>query len=119
MSCCEIFYYCNYYVCGPGSIVGIAASYGLDGPGIETRWGPDFSHLSRPTLGPTQPPVQRVLGLSRGKERPGRYIDPSLPSSAVGHERVELYLYSPHGPYGLYRASVPVQGYTKLLCLHR
>jgi len=32
------------------------------------------------------------------------------PSSAVGHERVELYLYSPYGPYGLYRASVPVQG---------
>ena len=23
-----------------------------------------------------------------------------------------LYLYSPYGPYGLYRASVPVQGYT-------
>ena len=22
---------------------------------------------------------------------------------------VELYLYSPYGPYGLYRASVPVQ----------
>jgi hypothetical protein len=28
------------------------------------------------------------------------------------HKRVELYLYSPHGPYGLYRASVPVQGCT-------
>ena len=25
---------------------------------------------------------------------------------------VELYLYSPYGSYGLYRASVPVQGYT-------
>jgi len=34
----------------------------------------------------------------------------SPPSSAVGHERVELYLYSLYGPYGLYRASVPVQG---------
>ena len=29
-----------------------------------------------------------------GKERPGREADPSPPSSAVGHERVELYLYS-------------------------
>jgi hypothetical protein len=29
-----------------------------------------------------------------------------------GHERVELYLYSPYGPYGLYTASVPVQGGT-------
>jgi hypothetical protein len=30
-----------------------------------------------------------------GKERPGRDADPSLPCSAVGHERVELCLYSP------------------------
>ena len=47
-----------------------------------------------------------------GKERPGRDTDPSPPSSAVGYERVQLYLYSPYGPYGLYRASVPVQGCT-------
>jgi hypothetical protein len=33
-----------------------------------------------------------------GKERPGRDADPSLPSSAVVHERVEVYLYSPNGP---------------------
>jgi hypothetical protein len=25
--------------CGPGSSVGIATGYGLDGPGIEFRWG--------------------------------------------------------------------------------
>ena len=49
-----------------------------------------------------------------GKERPGRDTEPSPPSSAVGHERVELYLYSRYGPYGLYRASVPVQGCTLL-----
>ena len=38
----------------------------------------------------------------------------SPPSGAVGHESVELYLYSTYGPYGLYRALVPVQvqGYT-------
>jgi len=40
------------------------------------------------------------------KERPGRDADPSPSSSAVSHERVELYLYSPYGPYSLYRASV-------------
>jgi len=45
-----------------------------------------------------------------GKERPGRDADPPPPSSAVVIERVELYLYSPYGLYGLYRASVPVQG---------
>jgi len=53
-----------------------------------------------------------------GKERPGRDADPSPPYSAVGHKRVELHLYSPYRPYGLYRASVPVQGcpFTFYLC---
>jgi len=51
---------------GPGSVVGIATRYGLDGPGIESRCGRDFPHLSRPALGPTQPPVQWAPGFSRG-----------------------------------------------------
>jgi hypothetical protein len=50
----------------PGSSVGIANGYGLDGPGIESRWERDFSHTSRPALRSNQPPVQSVLGLSRG-----------------------------------------------------
>jgi hypothetical protein len=65
------FYYCvEIFLGGPGSSVGIASSCGLDGPGIESkkksRWGRDFSLLSRPTLGPIQPPVQWVPGLFRG-----------------------------------------------------
>jgi hypothetical protein len=40
----------------------IGTRYGLDDPGIECRWGRDFTHLSRPALGPSQPPVQWVLG---------------------------------------------------------
>jgi len=80
---------------GPGNVVGIATAYVLDGPGIESRWGRDFPHLSRPALRPSQPPVQWVPGLSRGKVRPGRDADPSPPSSAEVKNRVELYLYSP------------------------
>jgi hypothetical protein len=73
------------------SVVGIATRYELGGAGIESRWVRDFSHPSRPTLGPTQPPVQWV-------KRPGRGADHPPPSMYRGHERVELYLYSPSGP---------------------
>ena len=31
-----------YIYSGPGSSVGIATAYGLDGPGIESRWGEIF-----------------------------------------------------------------------------
>ena len=41
---------------GLDSSDGIATRYGLVGPGIESRWGRDFPHLSRPAPGPTQPP---------------------------------------------------------------
>jgi hypothetical protein len=52
------------------SAVGIVTGYGLDGLGIESWWKQDFPHLSRPALGPTQPPVQRVF--PGGKERLGQ-----------------------------------------------
>ena len=52
-------------ICGPGSSVGIATDYGLDGPGSNPG-GDEIFRLSRPALGPTQPPVKWVTGLSRG-----------------------------------------------------
>ena len=75
---------------GPGSVVGTATSYGLDGLGIESRWGGEIFRTC----------PDRVWG------------PPSLLYNGyrVFSERVELYLYSPYEPYGLYRASVPVQG---------
>jgi hypothetical protein len=62
-------------------------------------------------IGPGAHPASCTMGTGSfgGKERPGRDADPSPTSSVVGFETVELYLYSPYGPYGLYRASVPVQ----------
>jgi hypothetical protein len=61
----------GYRVTGPGSADGIATGYMLDGPGIESRGGARFSHLSRPALGSTQPPVQWVPGFSRGERAAG------------------------------------------------
>jgi hypothetical protein len=49
---------------GQDSAVGIATHYGLDSPGIESQWGQDFPHPSRMALGPNQPLIQWVLGLS-------------------------------------------------------
>jgi len=50
---------------GPGSSVGIATDYGLDGPGSNPG-SDEIFRPSRPALGPTQPPVKWVPVLSRG-----------------------------------------------------
>jgi len=51
--------------CGPGSSVGIATNYGLNGPGSNPG-GDEILRPSKPTLGPTHLPVKWVPGLSRG-----------------------------------------------------
>jgi len=68
--------------CRPGSSVGIAKDYGLDGPGSYPG-GDESFRPSRPALGLTQPPLKLVPGLSRGKVRLGRDADHSPPSSAA------------------------------------
>jgi hypothetical protein len=52
---------------GRDNSVGIATRYELDGLGIESRWGRDFPHSSKPALDPTQPSIQWVPGQSRGQ----------------------------------------------------
>jgi hypothetical protein len=76
---------------GRDSSVGIAILYGLDGTGIESRWGRDFPHPSRPALGPTQLPIQWVQDYL-GLKRPGRGVHHPPPSRAEGEGRVELYI---------------------------
>jgi hypothetical protein len=88
--------------CGPGSSVGIATGYGLHDPGIESRWERDFPHLSRPALGPTQPPVQWVPGLSRGVERGrGVTLTPQPLLVSRSEKRVDYTSPFPKGLRGL------------------
>ena len=69
-------------VCAPGSSVGIATDYRLDGPG-SNPCGDGIFRPSIPVLGPIQPPVNGYPVFPRGKERPGRAADHSPPSSAA------------------------------------
>ena len=46
---------------GPGSSVGIATGYGLDGPGIESRWGRYFSAPVQ--TGPGAHPASCTMGI--------------------------------------------------------
>jgi len=63
--------YCSLFIApmcfnsGPGSSVGLATDLGLDGPGSKAG-GDEIFRPSGLALGPTQPPVKWVLGLSRG-----------------------------------------------------
>ena len=88
----------------------MATLYELDGPGIESRWGWDFPHTSRPALGAQPASCTVCTGSLPGVKRPGRGVYHPPRSSVEFKERVEPYLYSPSGP------SWPVL--RRILCLH-
>jgi hypothetical protein len=82
---------------GPGISVGIATEYGLEVPG-STPGGDEIFRPPRPVLGPTQPTVNWVPGLSPGgKVRPGCAADHSPSSSAAV---MEQYSYTSTHPVG-------------------
>jgi len=93
---------------GPVSVLGIATSYVLDGPWIESLWGARFSAPVRTGRG-THPAFCTVGTGSFPEVKSGRSVTLTLhPLLCRGQEKVELY-YFPYGPHGLYRASVTVQ----------
>jgi hypothetical protein len=87
---------------GRDSSVGIATRYGLDGPGIESRWGGGEIFLTLPDR-PWGPPslLYNRYRLFPGGKAAGAWRSPTTPSSAEVKESVELYLYSPLGLRGL------------------
>jgi hypothetical protein len=79
------------------SSVGIATRYGLDGPGLEFRWGAIFSAPVQ--TGPGGPPNIHYSGyrvFPVGKS--GLSVALTTHPIAEVKERVELYLYSHYGP---------------------
>ena len=97
--------------CGPGSVAGIATGYGLDGPGSNPGGGDIFRTCPDRPWGPPSLLYSGYRVFPGVKSGRSVTLTPN-PFKCRGQERVELYLYSPYGPYGLYRASVPVQGCT-------
>jgi len=62
---------------GRDSSFGIANSYGIEGPGIESRWrgGRDFPHPSRPDLRLIEPAVKWVSSIFSGGKTAGCGVD--------------------------------------------
>ena len=83
---------------GRNSSVGIATRYGLDGPGIESRWGRDFPTTVQTGLGAHPASYTFGTGSFPGLKRSGRGVNHPTPFSTEVKERVELYLYFPSGP---------------------
>jgi hypothetical protein len=80
----------SYIIVGPGSVVGIATTHGLDGPGIESRWNEIFRTCPDRAWGQPSLLYNGYRAFPGGKLRPGRDADPSPLFSAEVKNRVEL-----------------------------
>ena len=87
---------------GRVSAVGIATGYGLDGPGIESRWGARFSASVQTGPGAYPASCTKGTGSFQGVKRPGHGADHPPPYSAEVEGRVDLYICSPSGSRGLF-----------------
>jgi len=83
-----------------GSSAGVATDYGLDGPGIESRWGEISARPDRP-WGPPDLLYNGYRVFLGGKVRPGCAADHSPYSSAAA---MEEYSYTSTHPLGHNRA---------------
>ena len=70
-------------MCGPGSSVGIATDYGLDGSGSNPGGGEIFTLVQTGPGAPLSLLYNGYRVFPGGKVRPGRAADHSLPSSAA------------------------------------
>ena len=93
----KIYLHYIYWV-GRDSSVRLATRYGLEGPGIESRWRRDFPQPSRPPWGPLSLLYNGYRVSLPGVKRPGRCVDHPPPPSAEVKEKVQLYLYSTSRP---------------------
>jgi len=96
----EQLFLLGYYVtCRPGSSVGIATAYGLEGPGIEYRWGARFSAPVQ--TGPEAHPASCTMGTgSFPGVRCGRSVTLTPHPLLVQRTKIE-YSYTSTLPKGL------------------
>jgi hypothetical protein len=95
----QIFKVYTPYISGRDCVVGTATRYGLDGPGIESRWGVRFSAPVQ--TGPGAHPASCTMGNGTfpGVKRPGRGVD-YLPHPAPSLKKEYSYTSTP--PLGLH-----------------
>ena len=109
----KLFFCCCCYrtlvaICGPGSSVGIATDFWLDGPGSNRDFPPvqtgPGAHPASCTMG-----TGSFLGVKCGQ---GVTLTPHPLLVLWSRKSRSIPLLPPHGSYGLYGASVPVQART-------